>query len=294
MTTDRPSSAPRRSSRSARAGLRPASPSPKRPGSARTSRRSPRPSSAAGAGEGAAKARGLPDRGVPQARAWSRSSTASFTQDDPRPRARARSSGGTSARCSSGPTRRSRDEWVIVAAHFDHLGVRDGVLYPGADDNASGVAMMLEVARSLVESPEKPRRSVMFVGFDLEEVGLFGSRYFVEHPPVPLDKVALFVTADMIGRSLGGVCDRLRLRHGDRALRRGLRPWIARPPRGKPLDGRPARRRPPGARPERLRPVPRRGRSPSSSSPPARTRLSHARATSPRRSTTPSSRRSAG
>ena len=50
-----------------------------------------------------------------------------------------------------------RDEWVIVAAHFDHLGVRDGVLYPGADDNASGVAMMLEVARSFVESARKPQ-----------------------------------------------------------------------------------------------------------------------------------------
>ncbi|HEY2157769.1 MAG TPA: M20/M25/M40 family metallo-hydrolase [Isosphaeraceae bacterium] len=98
-----------------------------------------------------------------------------------------------------------RDEWVIVAAHFDHLGVRDGVLYPGADDNASAVAMMLEVARCLVASPEKPRRSVMFLGFDLEERALFGSRYFVEHSPIPLDKVALFVTADMIGRSLAGV-----------------------------------------------------------------------------------------
>ena len=47
----------------------------------------------------------------------------------------------------------------------------------------------------------------MFIGFDLEEVGLFGSRYFVAHPPVPLDRIALFVTADMIGRSLAGVCD---------------------------------------------------------------------------------------
>src|SRR4029077_10487164 len=91
-----------------------------------------------------------------------------------------------------------RDEWIIVSAHYDHLGVRGGVLYPGADDNASGVAMMLEVARAFVQAPERPRRSVLFIGFDLEEVGLFGSRYFVEHPPVPLDRVKLFVTADMI------------------------------------------------------------------------------------------------
>jgi len=72
---------------------------------------------------------------------------------------------------------------------------------------ASGVAMMLEVARCLTRAGEKPRRSVMFVGFDLEEVGLWGSRYFVEHSPIPLDRVSLFITADMIGRSLGGVCD---------------------------------------------------------------------------------------
>ncbi len=101
-----------------------------------------------------------------------------------------------------------KDEWVIIAAHFDHLGVRNGVLFPGADDNASAVAMMLEVARCLVESPERPKRSVMIVGFDLEERGLIGSRFFAEHSPVPLDRVVLFVTADMIGRSLGGVCER--------------------------------------------------------------------------------------
>jgi len=103
---------------------------------------------------------------------------------------------------------RLKDEWVIVAAHFDHLGVRNGVLYPGADDNASAVAMMLEVARCLVESPEKPRRSVMLIGYDLEERGLIGSKFFVEHSPVPLEKMVFFLTADMIGRALAGVCKR--------------------------------------------------------------------------------------
>ena len=97
-----------------------------------------------------------------------------------------------------------KDQYVILSAHYDHLGVRNGVLYPGADDNASSVAMMLEVARSIVEGGEKPKRSVMFVAFDLEEDGLWGSRYFVQHPPVPLDRIALFMTADLLGRSLGG------------------------------------------------------------------------------------------
>jgi hypothetical protein len=101
---------------------------------------------------------------------------------------------------------RLRDEWIILSAHFDHLGLRNGVLYPGADDNASGVAMLLEVARSLIEGKAPLKRSIAFVSFDLEEVGLYGSRYFVEHPAVPIERVALFITADMLGRSLGGVC----------------------------------------------------------------------------------------
>jgi hypothetical protein len=127
-----------------------------------------------------------------------------------------------------------RDEWVIVSAHYDHLGTRGAVLYPGADDNASGVAMMLEVARSLARSPEPPRRSVMFIGFDLEEIGLFGSRYFVEHSPVPLDRIALFITADMIGRSLGGVCDRHVFVMGTEHAP-GLRPWIAQAAKDRPV-----------------------------------------------------------
>jgi hypothetical protein len=127
-----------------------------------------------------------------------------------------------------------RDEWVILSAHFDHLGVRNGVLYPGADDNASGVAMMLEVARSIVRCEIRPRRSVMFIGFDLEEVGLFGSRYFVEHPPVPLSRVALFVTADMIGRSLGGVCDPYVFVMGTEH-EPAIRPWVEAAAAGKPV-----------------------------------------------------------
>jgi len=97
------------------------------------------------------------------------------------------------------------DRWIIVSAHYDHLGVRNGVLHPGADDNASGVAMLLETARCFAEASEKPRRSIAFIGFDQEEVGLYGSRYFVARPPFDLDRVDLFLTADMIGRSLGGV-----------------------------------------------------------------------------------------
>jgi Zn-dependent M28 family amino/carboxypeptidase len=104
-------------------------------------------------------------------------------------------------------------------------------VYPGADDNASGVAMMLELARSFAGDTPTPRRSLMFVGFDLEEIGLFGSRYFVEHPPVPLSRVALFVTADMIGRSLGGVCEPYVFVMGTEHAP-GLRPWLSAASRG--------------------------------------------------------------
>lgn len=128
-----------------------------------------------------------------------------------------------------------RDEWVIVSAHFDHLGVRGGVLYPGADDNASAVAMMLEIARTMTQAPEKPKRSLMFIGFDLEEIGLFGSRYFVEHSPVPLDRVTLFITADMIGRSLGGVCKQHVFVMGSEHAP-GMRPWITESARGRPVS----------------------------------------------------------
>jgi hypothetical protein len=128
----------------------------------------------------------------------------------------------------------AKDEWVIVSAHFDHLGIRGDRFYPGADDNASGVAMMLEVARSIVLGDERPRRGVMFVGFDLEEVGLFGSRYFVEHPPVPLDQVSLFITADMIGRSLAGVCDPYVFLMGTEHAP-GLRAWVSAAADGAPV-----------------------------------------------------------
>jgi hypothetical protein len=128
-----------------------------------------------------------------------------------------------------------KDEWIIVAAHFDHLGIRNGVLYPGADDNASAVAMMLEVARCLVESPEKPRRSIMFVGYDLEERGLVGSKYFADHSPIPIEKIALFVTADMIGRSLAGVCKRQVFVMGTERFP-SSRAWIREASKGRPLE----------------------------------------------------------
>ena len=98
---------------------------------------------------------------------------------------------------------RLRGEVIVLAAHYDHLGVRRGTIHPGADDNASGVSMLLETARYVSQLPQKPRRSIAFVGFDMEEELLYGSRWFVAHPPIPLSQMKLMVTADLIGRSLG-------------------------------------------------------------------------------------------
>ena len=96
-----------------------------------------------------------------------------------------------------------KDEFIIVSAHFDHLGSRGDVFFPGADDNASGTSMLIETAEAFAKSGRRTKRSVVFIGFDLEEYLLWGSRWFVAHPPWPIEKVKLFITADMIGRSLG-------------------------------------------------------------------------------------------
>ena len=107
------------------------------------------------------------------------------------------------------------DEYVLVGAHLDHLGVglrsgsmggpeAAGQIHNGADDNASGSAGLLEIARSLSARPNKPRRSIVFVAFGAEEWGLLGSRHYVEHPTVPLDQCVAMVNMDMIGRSADG------------------------------------------------------------------------------------------
>jgi hypothetical protein len=100
-----------------------------------------------------------------------------------------------------------KDEWILVSAHLDHVGVKENKLYPGADDNASGVAMLLEVAEYFALHKEKPRRTIAFVAFDQEEAGLLGSIYFCANPPRPLKTLTAFLTADMLGRSMGNVMD---------------------------------------------------------------------------------------
>jgi Zn-dependent M28 family amino/carboxypeptidase len=100
-----------------------------------------------------------------------------------------------------------RGQYIVLGAHFDHLGrSTSGALDPddktsvrkGADDNASGTAAVLELARLFAKNP--PRRSVIFANFSGEEEGLLGSAYFVEHSPVPIDSIVAMLNFDMVGR----------------------------------------------------------------------------------------------
>ena len=96
------------------------------------------------------------------------------------------------------PGRSSPDRYLLITAHYDHLGIRDGRIYPGADDNASGVAAMLAIAGWFAANP--PSLSLVFVAFDAEEQGLQGARYFVANPPIELKRIAAVINLDMLAR----------------------------------------------------------------------------------------------
>ncbi|MGM0497482.1 MAG: M20/M25/M40 family metallo-hydrolase, partial [Bacteroidota bacterium] len=97
------------------------------------------------------------------------------------------------------PAQNQTDEYIVLGAHLDHVGGQAGEVYfPGANDNASGVASMLELARVL--STEKPqKRSIIFIAFAAEESGLEGSQYFVEHSPVDINKIHAMLNMDCVG-----------------------------------------------------------------------------------------------
>ncbi len=137
------------------------------------------------------------------------------------------SSGGTPTQNVGGVLRGKgslADEWLVVGAHFDHVGYGyfgtspqyTGQVHPGADDNASGSGAMLCVAQAMADiyggkDAPKDARSILFLGFTAEESGLRGSRWFVEHPTIPGDKITMMINMDMVGRlrsddlSVGGM-----------------------------------------------------------------------------------------
>jgi hypothetical protein len=94
------------------------------------------------------------------------------------------------------------DEYILITAHYDHLGVLGGRIYNGADDNASGVASLLSIASLFSEMRnrrEGPRKNIIFALFDAKEVDLAGSQYFVKHIPVPVSKIKYAINIDQIG-----------------------------------------------------------------------------------------------
>jgi Zn-dependent M28 family amino/carboxypeptidase len=95
--------------------------------------------------------------------------------------------------------RRARAKLLLVTAHHDHLGIRDGAIYPGADDNASGVAVLLETARYFVRHP--PEHPLMFAALDAEELGQRGARALLGSRLLPKEALAMTVNLDMVSRS---------------------------------------------------------------------------------------------
>ncbi len=91
---------------------------------------------------------------------------------------------------------------LVLSAHYDHLGVRNGEVFNGADDDASGCIALLTIAEQLLASP--PTHDVILAFFDAEETGMVGSRAFVNAPPVPLERIGANLNLDMVGRQDGG------------------------------------------------------------------------------------------
>ncbi len=99
-----------------------------------------------------------------------------------------------------GSDRKLRDEAVMYTAHYDHLGIRSDMpgdnIYNGAQDNATGCGILLEIARAFGQAPQKPRRSIIFASVTAEEQGLLGSQYLGQHPPMPAGKITLDLNFD--------------------------------------------------------------------------------------------------
>lgn len=99
------------------------------------------------------------------------------------------------------PGRRPGGKTIVISAHYDHLGVRNGQIYNGADDDASGCVALLTIAERLRTSPLE--HDVLLVFFDGEEMGMPGSKAFIAAPPIPIDQLAFDLSLDMVARQDG-------------------------------------------------------------------------------------------
>ncbi len=94
------------------------------------------------------------------------------------------------------------DEFIVIGAHYDHLGVKNGFVFNGADDNASGTVGVMSVAKAIMATGKKPEKTIIFAAWTGEEKGLLGSRYFVENPPFSINQIKYYHNLDMIGRDV--------------------------------------------------------------------------------------------
>jgi len=106
-----------------------------------------------------------------------------------------------------GRDKKLKNEYVVIGGHYDHVGFRKNAkegedpIFNGADDNASGTAGVLAVARAFTAMKKRPSRSILFILFAGEELGLYGSKYFCSNPMIPLDKTVVMLNLDMISRN---------------------------------------------------------------------------------------------
>lgn len=95
------------------------------------------------------------------------------------------------------------NEFVVFTAHYDHLGRMGSAVFPGANDNASGTATLLDLARHYAQNPQQ--YNLLFIAFAGEEAGLVGSKYFVDNPLVPLDSIRFLINLDLTGNGEDGI-----------------------------------------------------------------------------------------
>ncbi|MCC2958066.1 M20/M25/M40 family metallo-hydrolase [Massilia sp. IC2-477] len=94
-----------------------------------------------------------------------------------------------------------KNTYVLMTAHHDHVGIRDGEIYNGANDDASGVVSVIEAANQLASRKERPRRSIVFMTFFGEELGMLGSKYYARHPVFPLKDTVVNINLEQTGRT---------------------------------------------------------------------------------------------
>jgi hypothetical protein len=97
------------------------------------------------------------------------------------------------------------DSFIVFTAHYDHLGIMGDIYFPGANDNASGIAMLLSLARYYSQHHDSLRYSVAFMAFTGEEIALLGSKYYTEHPLFPLSNIRFLINMDIMGTGDEGI-----------------------------------------------------------------------------------------